>query len=187
MKQYQNRGFTLAELLITLGIVAIVLSMAVPSVSSVIKDNRLATTLNQVVTDIHVARSEAAKRGVRVILCRSGNPNAATPSCGGAEKTWTSGYLMFADDGNYANNTYDAGTDTLLRIGQPVTSGVHLRTNGTWNNNLEFNYHGSTNEGGSTAMMSICDERGKEVGRQIRVGPNGISKTFYGNISTCIP
>ena len=48
MKQSQNRGFTLPEILITLGIVAIVLSMAVPAVGTTIKNNRLATTLNQV-------------------------------------------------------------------------------------------------------------------------------------------
>ncbi|MDH3560994.1 MAG: GspH/FimT family pseudopilin [Gammaproteobacteria bacterium] len=187
MKQFHNRGFTLPEIIITLGIVAIVLSMAVPAVSSTIKDNRLATTLNLLITDVHVARSEAAKRGVRVILCRSANPNAATPSCGGTTKDWTSGYLIFADDGNYTNNTYDAGTDTLLRLGQPITSGVELHTNATWNNNLEFNFSGSTNEGGSTALMSICDDRGRHKGRQIIVGPNGIPKTIYADISTCDP
>jgi type IV fimbrial biogenesis protein FimT len=187
MKQTQNRGFTIPEIVITLGIVAIVLSMAVPAVGTTIKNNRLATTLNQVVTDLHIARSEAAKRGVRVILCRSANPNAEPPSCGGTEKVWTSGYLIFADDGNYTNNWYNPGTDTLLRLGQPVTSGVELHTNSTWNNNLEFNINGSTNEGGSTAMMSICDDRGKGLGRQIRVGPNGIAKTYYENISTCDP
>ncbi|NNG13061.1 MAG: prepilin-type N-terminal cleavage/methylation domain-containing protein [Halobacteria archaeon] len=187
MNLFQERGFTIPEIVITLGIVAIILSMAVPTVSSTIKDNRLAATLNRVVTDIHLARSEAAKRGVRVILCRSANPNASTPSCGGTTQIWTSGYLIFADDGNYTNNTYQPATDTLLRLGQPVTSGVDLHTNSTWNNNLEFNFNGSTNEGGSTAMMSICDDRGRDKGRQIRVGPNGISKTYYKNISTCDP
>ena len=187
MKQLHNQGFTIPEIVITLGIVAIVLSMAIPSVSATIKDNRLATTLNKVITDIHFARSEAAKRGVRVILCRSPNPNASTPSCGGTTKIWTTGYLVFADDGNYTNNTYEAGNDTLLRTGQPVSSGVNLQTNSTWNNNLEINDIGSTNEGGSTAMMSICDDRGSEHGRQIRVGPNGIPKTYFDNISSCNP
>ena len=185
MKQSQNRGFTLPEILITLGIVALVLSMAVPAVGTTIKNNRLATTLNQVVADLHFARSEAAKRGARVILCRSANPNAATPSCGGTTKVWTSGYLIFADDGNYANSWYNPGTDTLLRLGQPVTSGVELRTSSTWNNNLEFNADGSTNEGG-TAQMSICDDREEAKGRQITVRRNGIAKTHIENISNCI-
>lgn len=187
MKQFQNRGFTIPEIIITLGIVAIVLSMAVPAVSSTIKDNRLATNLNQLVTDLHFARSEAVKRGVRVILCRSADPNASTPTCGGTTKTWTSGYLIFADDGNYTNNRYDAGTDTLLRLGQPITTNVTRLTNWAWNNNLEFNANGSTNEGGSTALMSICDTRGNKHGRQITVGPNGFPRIQKDDITTCYP
>lgn len=180
-------GFTLPEMLITVGIVSIVLSTAIPSISSTIKDNRLATQLNAIVTDIHFARSEAAKRDTRVILCRSETTQAAVPSCGGDVKAWSSGYLVFADDGNYINNVYNAGTDTLLRIGRPAPEGVRLRTSWSWNNNLEFNPDGSTNEAGAVAVMSICDDRGKDDGRQIVVAPNGIPKMYATNISTCTP
>jgi type IV fimbrial biogenesis protein FimT len=139
MKQFRKPGgFTLPELMITLGIVAIVLSTAVPSISSTIKDNRLVTQLNSVVADIHLARSEAAKRDTRVILCRSAMPTASSPVCGGDTRIWTSGYLIFADDGNYSNNVYNAGTDTLLRIGRPAVSGIEVRTSWSWNKNLEF-------------------------------------------------
>ena len=75
MKQKACRGFTIPEGIITLGVAAIILSTAVPGVSNTIKNNRLATRVNDVITDIHFARSEAAKRNVRVILCRSKNPN----------------------------------------------------------------------------------------------------------------
>ena len=81
MRQKTIRGFTIPELIITLGVAAIILSTAVPSVSTTIKDNRLATRVNDIITDIHFARSEATKRDVRVILCRSSNPNASTPTC----------------------------------------------------------------------------------------------------------
>jgi type IV fimbrial biogenesis protein FimT len=188
MKQFRKPGgFTLPELMITLGIVAIVLSTAVPGISSTIKDNRLVTQLNSVVADIHLARSEAAKRDTRVILCRSAMPTASSPVCGGDTRIWTSGYLIFADDGNYSNNVYNAGTDTLLRIGRPAVSGIEVRTSWSWNKNLEFNPDGSTNEGGALAQMSICDDRGKTKGRQIQVPPNGIPKMFAQNIATCDP
>ena len=185
MKHHKrSRGFTIPEIIITLGIIAIVLSTAVPSISSMIKDNRLASQLNSVVTHIHIARAEAAKRDVRVIMCRSSTPNATNPSCGGTEQVWTDGYIVFADDGNYSNNWYNPGTDTLLIRGQPAPSGIEMRTNSTWNRNLEFNPGGSTNEGG-VAMMSLCDNRKSDNGRQIQVGLNGIPKMFSGNISRC--
>jgi type IV fimbrial biogenesis protein FimT len=170
-----------------MGIISIVLSTAIPSIGSTIKDNRLATRLNAVMTDIYFSRSEAAKRETRVILCRSNNTETSVPSCSGSDRKWSTGYIIFADDGNYSNNVYDAGTDTLLRIGQPAEDGIKLNTNWTWNWNLEFNPNGSTNEGGSVAVMSLCDDRGKPEGRQIQVTPNGIPKMFSRNISTCYP
>ena len=188
MKQYKNtRGFTLPELMITLGVIAIVLSTAVPGISSMLKDNSLANQLNSVVTDLHYARAEAAKRDVRVILCRSASPNATTPSCGGDTKIWESCYIIFADDGNISNSVFYSATDTLLIRGQPATSGVRMRTNWTWNNNLQFNPDGSTNESGSTAVMAVCDDRGIENGRTIQVGANGVPRMYADNIATCYP
>jgi type IV fimbrial biogenesis protein FimT len=180
------RGFTLPEILITLGIISIILSLAVPGVSDMIRDNKLATHLNNVVTDVHFARSEAVKRDVRVILCRSITVAAPVPACGGTSYDWSTGYIIFADDGRYLNNSYDAGTDTLLRRGMPSNTDVRLRTNDNWNNNLEINPDGSTNEGGM-AVMSLCDDRGTDYGKQIQVTNNGIPKLFAGNISDCTP
>jgi len=182
----KNRGFTLPEIFITLGIVAIVLSMAVPGLNNMIKDNKLVVHLNAVVADIHFARSEAAKRDVRVIMCRSAAPTLSSPVCGGDNYDWSSGYIIFADDGNYTNNIYDAGTDVLLRRGMPDDDNVKMRTNTWWNINLEFNTDGSTNEGG-LAAMSFCDDRGILRGKQIQVGRNGIPKLFTGNIGDCTP
>lgn len=184
MRRNKEWGFTIPELMITLGVAAIIMSTAVPSISTTIKNSRLSTHLNSVVGDIHFARSESVKRDVRVILCRSANPNATTPSCSGTAKVWSSGYIIFADDGNNTNNWYDAGTDTLLRRGQAAAAGVNMRTNAIWNQFLEFNPNGSINEAG-TAFMSICDDRGKEYGKQIMVALSGIPKMYSSNIGSC--
>jgi type IV fimbrial biogenesis protein FimT len=189
MRQKNVRGFTIPELIITLGVAAIILTTAIPSVSNSIKDNRLATRVNEVITDIHFARSESAKRDVRVILCRSNNPDSSSPTCStdsAHDYTWTGGYLIFADIGTAPNGVYDAGTDILLRRGQPAISGVRMRTNANWNRNLEFNPNGSLHEGGA-GIMSICDDRGKEEGRQIVVSLSGVPKLYSDNISTCTP
>ena len=189
MEEKTIRGFTIPEVIITLGVAAIILTTAVPGVSNTIKDNRLATRVNEVITDIHFARSEAAKRDVRVILCRSNNPTASSPTCStdsAHDYTWTGGYLVFADSGTAPNGIYDAGTDTLLRRGQAANSGVKMRTNANWNRNLEFNPNGSLHEGG-IGIMSICDNRGKEEGRQIVVSLSGVPKMYSDNISTCTP
>ena len=180
----KSHGFTLPELMITMGVVAILLSVAVPSISNMVRDNRLAAQLNTVMADIHLARSEAVKRDVRVILCRSADPDLPTPTCGGTERNWSTGYLIFT--GEDGNSTYQAGTDTLIRRGQPAQEGVNLRTIWTWNNNLEINPNGTLNEGG-TAVMAMCDDRGKENGRQITIPLTGIPRMYSANIATCTP
>jgi type IV fimbrial biogenesis protein FimT len=133
---------------------------------------------------IHYARSEAAKRRTRVVLCRSADPTATPPSCGGLSNTWTTGWLVFASgDGN---NTYEAATDALLRVGTPANSGLTVVTNSTSNRNLEINPDGTTNEGGGTARFAICDSRGGAHGRQLNVAPVGRPKLRKGSPSAQI-
>ena len=180
-------GFSLIELMITLLIALILMIIAAPLLNSTIKNNRLTTQLNRVIIDIHFARSEAIKRSIHVIMCRSADPDAINPSCGGTEQTWTDGYLVFADDGSNANNIYDAGTDILLRRGQAANSEIMMHTNLTWNNNLKFTFLGTIDGDGSTAVMSICDDRGIKYGKQIKVRPTGIPKTYSTATLSCDP
>lgn len=62
------RGFTLVELMVTLAVAAIALTIAVPSFQSVFQSNRLVSQANELVTAINLARNEAIKRGVNVTL-----------------------------------------------------------------------------------------------------------------------
>jgi type IV fimbrial biogenesis protein FimT len=177
-----NSGFTLVELMVTLAIAAIVITQGVPSFVTMIQNNRLVTQTNDVATAINIARSEAVKRGVRVILCRSADPTATTPACGGTANTWTTGWLIFASGDT--DNTYTDGTDTLLRIGQPAPTGITIMTNSTSNNNLEYNPDGTTNESGGTAVFAICDSRGESNGRQIQVNAMGRPQLVKGSSSS---
>jgi type IV fimbrial biogenesis protein FimT len=182
-----TKGFTIIELMIVLVVAALLLTVGIPAFTSTVMNNQLTTQVNALVADINLARSEAVKRNVRVIMCRSANPGAATPSCGGTAQTWTTGWLIFADDGNNTNNVYDSGTDILIRTGQPALAGVAIMTNATSNNNLEYNPDGSTNEGGGTALFSVCDDRGTNYGKQVQVSPTGRPKFVPSPIADCSP
>jgi type IV fimbrial biogenesis protein FimT len=179
-----SRGFTIIELMVTMGVVAILLAIAVPGISSMVKNNRLSTQVNMVMADVHLARSESVKRGVRVIMCRSASPNISTPTCSGNTQDWSTGYLVFT--GEDGNNTYQAGTDTLIRLGQPAQDGVDLHTSSAWDNNLEINPNGTLNEG-STAILAVCDYRNEAYGKQITIPPSGIPRMKSSNISNCDP
>ncbi len=62
------QGFTLIELLITLTILGILSSVALPSFVEQLKYNRLVSNTNQLQSVFKFARSEAAKRDKRVTL-----------------------------------------------------------------------------------------------------------------------
>lgn len=99
-------GFTLMELLIGIAVLAILTTLALPSFTQFIQNNRLAGEANEMVAAFQFARSEALKRGIAVQVCSS----ADGASCGGSD--WSDGWIAFRDpDGNDEPN--DAAVDVL--------------------------------------------------------------------------
>ena len=113
MKKYS--GFTLVELMITLFIVGILVSIGVPSLKSFMQSNQLIAATNELISALHVARSEAIKSNSRVTICSS--DDGAT--CSG-DDDWTDGWIVFIDaNGDLAGTgavCAAPNTDCLLRI-----------------------------------------------------------------------
>lgn len=93
-----RRGFTLVELLVVLAVGSILLAIAIPGYAFLVNAGRLATVTNDLVTVLHLARSEAVKRSARVTVCKTGSTLAATPACD-ATADWHEGWLVFVDGG----------------------------------------------------------------------------------------
>ena len=72
----RQRGFTLIELLVTISVLVILSSIAATSYSTSVNNNRLYASQNEFVAYLALARSEAARRGVPVVL------SAAAPTSG---------------------------------------------------------------------------------------------------------
>lgn len=64
----KDKGFTLLELIVTIVIAGILMALAIPSFSDMIRNSRLTTTINELVGSLNLARSEAVKRGTNVII-----------------------------------------------------------------------------------------------------------------------
>lgn len=108
------RGVTLIELLVTVAILAILLAIGVPGFQDFFASNRAITSTSDFMTSLSIARSEAIKRGQRVVVCKSANPLAALPACTSAD-TWAQGWIVFVDDNNDATrqNSVD---EPILRV-----------------------------------------------------------------------
>lgn len=100
-------GFTLIELMITLALAAIILTLGVPSFNETIRTNRVATQVNELVTALHLARSEAIKRATAVTVCAS----ADQATCSGS-KDWRTGWIVVTDD----NTTGSPSENTVVRV-----------------------------------------------------------------------
>lgn len=79
------RGFTLVELMIVVGIVAIMAVLAFPSFSQQIMQDRVVTTANQLNSVYRFARSEAVKRDIDVKLVVSASNWQVKASVDGQE------------------------------------------------------------------------------------------------------
>lgn len=101
-------GFTLVEMVITVAVAALLLSVAVPSYRGLMQSSRITAQTNDIVSALHLARSEAVKRGVAVTLC----PTTDGSTCAGATD-WTSGWLAFTDHSGTAGQL--DGSDHTLR------------------------------------------------------------------------
>lgn len=167
----RETGFTLIELLIGIALGMVVLSFGIPSFSSFIKNGRVTTYTNSLVSDVNYARSEAVTRGKEVILCRSANPTADIPTCGGNNSNWSSGWLVFVSGDN--NEDFNPDADTLLRATSAVQGSVTIKTNDVSGINLIYRADGTIDMGGGTAVFVVCDDRGEGYGNQLQVSPTG--------------
>lgn len=116
------KGFTLIELMITLSVLAIVLSLAAPSFSTMRQDSRIGSLSSELQSAIQFARAEAVKRHANVIICRR---NAAGTACENGTN-WAAGWLVRQVGGDIIK-VWDSATS--ISITGP-DGGVTFRNNG---------------------------------------------------------
>lgn len=191
INENRQRGFSLQELLVGLAIFFILGGLGVPSYISYARNGQLSHATTSLFTDMYYARSEAIKRKAPVMLCRSADANATAPVCGGTANDWSTGWLVFIDIGGTAG-VYDAGTDTLLKVGTPPSGNVRIRSNAKANSVFEYNTDGSLNTVYAPAIFAVCDDRDNDGvyeeshGRSLRIGPIGRPEITTGSISSCV-
>jgi len=92
-----DRGFTLLEVMIVVTIVAIILTMAVPTFKSIFEKRQVVSAAEQILSFIEVARGEAIKRNQKV--------NISWSSPGGHNVNWCIGAALITCDCTEADST----------------------------------------------------------------------------------
>ena len=102
-----SSGLSLIELMIALGVAALLASLASPGFARFIAGQRATATMNDFAAAIAIARSTAIIRRSHVVLC------PGTERCG-RRNSWQDGALVFADDNR--NGRRDADERLITRV-----------------------------------------------------------------------
>ncbi|MBL8499359.1 MAG: GspH/FimT family pseudopilin [Nitrosomonas sp.] len=165
---YQH-GFTLTELLVTLSVASILLTVAVPSYRMFVQDNLLSMQSNNFYSTLALAKSEAIRRSSRVTVCPSTNGTGCT---GGV--VWSNGWLVFSDING--NGVVEAGEE-ILQVGAAFTGG---NTFTGAKPRVIFTANGFSMESNDT--FTLCDSRGASYSKAIILNMQGRFRTETGRV-----
>jgi type IV fimbrial biogenesis protein FimT len=179
MKVTYQRGFSLAELLATMGIAALLLSVGLPGLSSFAKDARQVSVANELLADFHYARDLAITSNSRVTICPSSN--GAT--CDGAG--WNAGRIVFVDtDGNQVVSAGETVQRVTSDMGQVAVATTEFGTSITYRPNGRAMANVVRD---NTGEFVICDDRGAEHARALIVDMSGRPRVSHEDSSGLVP
>jgi len=157
MSASRSRGFTLIELMVTLVIAAILLTIGVPSFTNLMIKSQLSGQVQEFYGAIGSARSEAIKQGNFVSICRSADGS----HCGSDNSfNWSDGWIVFADPNNNGarDNIGSANEEPLLRVFPALPTNYTLYANNNFKYYVTYDRFGMANNIGTFVFCANSDK-----------------------------
>jgi type IV fimbrial biogenesis protein FimT len=167
----EQLGFTLFELLIVIGIVAVTAAIGVPAMRQYLQNYQGSSAASNLVTSINYARSEAIKEdlptagGGGITICASTGAGAP-PTCDSAN--WASGWIVISSNPLQPQPLQRVGAlpaNVTLTV-TPANAAVLFQPNGT----APALVAGANGR----AIFKLCDSRGPGSAREVEVSVTGI-------------
>lgn len=167
---HNQHGVTLIELLVVIVILAITLSLALPSFNDTITRNRIASQTNEILASINLARSLAIQFNAQGGVCAANNDQTA---CGA---NWANGIIVWVDEDR--SGGFTAGE---VRRAARLDAADQL----TGGNSLIFNNRGQrvTPAAGNfdLSLRPVSCSAGEPFQRRIRVTLTGTTNQLKEN------
>lgn len=155
------RGLTLIELVSTMAVVAIVGTLAVPSLHAFLLNAQRTEVVNGFFHSLFLARSEAIKRGQIVSVCRSVDKQR----CATRSAQWSEGWIVFANEDRDDPAERDEGEAVLAAHGGWAKG--HIASN-----RLTYSFRPHT-QAVVNGTILFCDPRGPTESRAIIISHTG--------------
>lgn len=144
----RHSGFTTMELLTTVVLVGILLSLAIPSYSRFVASSRVTEQTTELIGVLNLGRSEAIRRNQTLTLCRAGNATAT--ACATSNANWEHWILR-------------TGAGEVLRRGQLNShGGNHLVNSTLTDESISFGPDGLSRTGGALVSdheFVVCSKK----------------------------
>lgn len=157
----RNSGFTLLELLVTLAAAAVAVGLGVPSFRGLTLDARRTADVNAFVLAVQLARSEAAKRGRTVVVCKT----VDAQHCATRERAFTAGFMVYVE--------LDGARPPQRGPGEPVLFSYTPRLRGSIIANRELFALRPYLRRSTNGTVVFCDARGAPSARAVIVSYTG--------------
>ena len=178
MDMNAQNGFTIIELMICVMLIALLLTLGVPSFTNTIEQNKLATEINSLISTLRYARSASVKTGKRITVCRSNDG----VDCGATG--YEDGWIVFEDDISPDGNL-DAG-ERLLMVHQALDANYTLRASNSIASFISYLPTGGTVNANQDRFV-LCKNNNLSKSRALFVITSGRARVAKDNNHDHIP
>lgn len=161
-------GYTLYELLVTIGVASVVMLIGAPPLGDLVARNRLVAEVNALHHALHLGRQEAIKRRLNLVLCQSTDGTTCS-----RDADWGRGWILFVD-GDDDGRADATPAEPVLRRHEPA-DGVVIRTN-----RLRYTLRGVRRRNTNGTFL-LCDRAGRAEDRALIVSYTGRPRSAPGS------
>ena len=163
-RSVSRRGYSLYELVMTLAVFAITLTVGIPSFGAIVANHRLRVEVDQLFHAIHHARKESVVRRRVVSIC----PSADGEQCG---DDWSAGWMMFVN--------IDRDWPARREPDEPVIKWLSVAPENRISANRRSFSLRSVNLRATNGTLIFCDRAGRARPRALVVSYTGRPRVAY--------
>ena len=163
--RFSSRGFTLIELMIAVGLTALLLGLAVPALDMFTTNARQTGAINDFVASMHIARSTAVTTNFRTTVCASASGVTCEPV------DWDQGWIVFND----RDSDQVVDNDENIVASSGGIDGLSIQS-GEFGQFLMYRPNGrvmTTSAAGNSGQFTVCDNRGSDHAKVLIVDLSG--------------